>query len=215
VIVATGQAPANNAIWESCYIEGWHCYRGSDDDVLDRFYNAALAVKADAIVRISGDSPLIDPDVIDECVRQLRIGHYQYVTNTMPPTWPDGEDTEVFTIDALGVAWLNARKPSEREHVTPWLRAHLPTSKTHNLVHSPDLSAYRLCVDTLEDLVVMRQIMEIAGSDCDWHQAVDVLDGHPEITILNQSLDRDAAYLAQLKEEQHGQFRSAAQTNAT
>ncbi len=178
-------------------------YVGSEGDVLDRFYRCALALQADVIVRVSGDSPLIGPEIVDECVRAVQEQLCDYATNTLPPeTWPDGTDAEAFRFGILENAWLMAKLPSHREHVTPWIRRHAAAPFT--MPHDPDLSRYRLCVDTPEDLEAMRAIMAIAGPDCTWQQAIEVLEGHPEIARLNQSIERNGPYLRQVKEEQVG-----------
>jgi spore coat polysaccharide biosynthesis protein SpsF (cytidylyltransferase family) len=202
VVVATGTDSANDPIAAFCRSEGWPCFRGSEADVLDRFYLAALWHKADLIVRVSGDSPLVDPAVVDALVEMALRPGVSYATNTDPPTWPDGQDVEVCTADALHMAWLKAKLHSDREHVTPWIRRHLPPEQKRNLIHAPDQSAIRLCIDTAADLQAMRAIMAIAGADCTWRDAVKVLDSHPEIARLNQRAERNASYLAQVKEEQ-------------
>ena len=118
------------------------CFRGSEQDVLDRFYQAARANQADVIVRITADCPLIDPAVIDKVLLRFERGDCDYVCNVERYTYPDGLDTEVFSFAALERAWREAGKPSEREHVTPYLRTEL--FRTANVESEIPLSPMRI-----------------------------------------------------------------------
>jgi len=122
VVVATSIAVGDDPIAEFCAKEGVLCFRGSEDDVLDRFYRAAKEHGADVVVRITADCPLIDAAVIDRVVERFQSGDCDYASNVLHYTYPDGLDTEVFSMAALAEAWREAKKPSEREHVTPYLR---------------------------------------------------------------------------------------------
>lgn len=198
VVVATGDLPANKPIEALCRAEGWYIFRGSETDVLDRFFQVALAYHADVVVRVSGDSPLVDPAIIDECVRLVKT-QVDYCTNTMPPTFPDGTDVEAFRFFALERAWRNATLPSQREHVTPWIRDNRWLLK-YNLTHDPDLSYIRLCVDEEADLVMLRNAMSILGPDCNWKQVVALLLERSELGI-NQGIERNGSYRRQLETE--------------
>lgn len=202
VVVATGDDPANVRIVALCKSEGWSCHVGPERDVLARFHQAAKWWQADVIVRITGDCPLIDPHLIDLCVEARCRSAFGYLTNTLPPTFPDGEDIEVFTSEVLHRTCRQATLPSQREHVTPLMRTATLGIEVGNLMHEPDLSQYRLCVDEQADLDALRRIMTIAGADCDWRQALDVLRAHPEIAALNAHLTRNEGYAHSLKEEQ-------------
>lgn len=202
VVVATGLHPANDPIKAWCHREGWCCYRGSDDDVLDRYYQAARWVGADVIVRITGDCPLADPALVDECVRRVLEGS-AYASNLENPTFPDGCDVEACTFATLERAWLRAELQSDREHVTPWIRRNVLAR--WQVANDVDLSAYRLTVDTGEDLAAIGAIMQVAGPDVDWQTALRVLKEHPEIAA-NQHLARNASYVEQVRKERdaHG-----------
>ena len=123
VMVATSTNTADDAIADMCKLNGIPCYRGSENDVLDRFYSAARAEKAACVVRITADCPLIDPEVIDRVVLRFQRGDLDYASNAMVRSYPDGLDTEVFSFSALEKAWHEATKTSEREHATPYLRS--------------------------------------------------------------------------------------------
>jgi spore coat polysaccharide biosynthesis protein SpsF len=137
------------------------CFRGSEEDVLSRFAGAAKAFNADLVVRLCSDCPLLDGAVIDRIVRAfLESKGTDYVSNTLEHTYPRGLDAEVFTSDALFRAHLEARLPYEREHVTPYICEHPELFSLRNVIHTSDLSAYRLTVDEAADLQVVRRIYQ-------------------------------------------------------
>jgi glutamate-1-semialdehyde aminotransferase/spore coat polysaccharide biosynthesis protein SpsF (cytidylyltransferase family) len=158
VVVATSDQPADDEIAEFCEHEGIPCFRGSEDDVLDRFYKTAKKHSAEVLVRITADCPLIDPTVIDRVVERYEHGEIDYASNVMRPTYPDGLDTEVFSISALERAWREARKLSEREHVTPYLRSE--KFRTANVTSELPVPGglYRWTVDEALDLEFVRKI---------------------------------------------------------
>ena len=158
VVVATSTAPADDAIEKMCRENDVPCHRGSENDVLDRFYHAARAEKAAQVVRITADCPLIDPEVIDRVVRRFQRGDLDYASNAMVRSYPDGLDTEIFSFSALERAWHEASKTSEREHVTPYLRSEkFRTANVEN--DSTSLyQHYRWTVDEAEDLEFIRAV---------------------------------------------------------
>ena len=133
VIVATTVAAADLKIADLCASKGIRAYRGSENDVLDRYYQAAKLFEASHVVRITADCPLIDPKVIDDVLKLHLKEKSDYTTNTIKETFPDGEDVEVFTFAALTKAWKDAALSSEREHVTPYIRNHPEIFKHSNL----------------------------------------------------------------------------------
>ena len=158
VVVATSMSPADDAIEAMCREGKVPCYRGSEHDVLDRYYQAARVEKAAQVVRITADCPLIDPEVIDRVIRRFQEGDVDYVSNAMVRSFPDGLDTEIFSFSALELAWRGARKASEREHVTPYLR--LEKFRVANVENDPKLSLlqYRWTVDEEQDLEFVRAV---------------------------------------------------------
>ncbi len=160
VALATSIDSSDDPIEELCRKDNVLYYRGSLDDVLDRYYQTALRLKADTIVRLTGDCPLIDPKMIDDMVDVYKNSNYDYVANTLPPKWtvPEGMDIEVFSFKNLKRAWSEAKKPSDREHVTFyfWNNPELFSVSRYNL--KTDLSAYRLTVDYPEDFEVIEAI---------------------------------------------------------
>jgi spore coat polysaccharide biosynthesis protein SpsF (cytidylyltransferase family) len=203
VVVATGLNETNRSIVDLCHGQGWPVYQGSDDDVLDRFYHAAMQHQADIIVRVSGDSPLISGELIDHLVALQQSHDYRYVTNsagTEPGTWPDGLDTEVLTWLTLCHMHKVAVLPSQREHPTSWIWTNLPRYRWNIHTHWPDLSRWRLCVDDANDLRTMRAIMRIAGPNCTWQEAVRILEAPPD--LMAQTATRNEGYAVSVAKEQ-------------
>jgi len=158
VIVATSVAASDDAVAEWCAAHGVACVRGSEADVLDRYHQAAMEHGLDAVVRLTADCPLLDPAVVDAVVAEFASGDYDYVSNTQPPTFPDGLDTEVVRGEALHRAWREAREPAEREHVTPFIWKRPETFRLRNVRADRDLSHLRWTVDEPADLAYVRAL---------------------------------------------------------
>ena len=129
--------------------------------VLDRFYRASLEYLPDHVIRLTGDCPLLDPEVMDGVIEKHIEGDYDYTSNTAPPTFPDGLDVEVLRFSALADAWREARLHSEREHVTPFIRNNLDRYRIGNLLNGEDLSSLRWTVDEKAGLGFVRRDMSI------------------------------------------------------
>lgn len=190
VVVATSVEPSDNPIVEFCQGEKITCYRGSLDDVLDRYYQTALKLKCDIVVRLTADCPLIDPMVIDTVIDIYQSNNYDFVANTVPPggTFPEGMDVEVFSFELLERAWREARKPSEREHVTFyfWKNPQLLSIYRYDLPEN--FSKYRLTVDYYEDFEVFScLITELYPQNhlFSLRDIINFLDTHPEIIKKN------------------------------
>jgi len=192
VIVATTVEPEDEPIVALCHSRGWNVFRGSRDDVLDRYYQAAVAGGADPIVRITSDCPVIDPAIIDRVVERLSGGdggRVDYASNINPTrTFPRGLDVEVFTFAALSAASREATDPSCREHVTPFFYRH-PERFHIELVESewPESANHRWSVDTPEDYELMRQIYgHFGNNEFGWLDVLKLLDQHPDWIALNR-----------------------------
>jgi spore coat polysaccharide biosynthesis protein SpsF len=162
IVLATSSDASHDPVAEFCAREKITCYRGSLNDVLDRYYQAAALAKCKTVVRLTGDCPVIDPQVIDAVVAHFYSGNFDYAANTAPPegiTYPEGMDIEVFSFAVLEQAWKETVKPSDREHVTFhfWNNPDKFATSRHNL--KEDLSQYRLTVDYPEDFEVIKQII--------------------------------------------------------
>lgn len=152
LLVATSTESSDDALADTLAAHRIACFRGNLDDVLDRFFQAARQARADHLVRLTGDCPLMDPDLIDHGLAELARRGDDYVANVLPPSYPDGLDVECFTMRALETAWREARKPSEREHVTPFIREGQAGLKASGWCGALDLSALRWTVDHPDDL---------------------------------------------------------------
>ncbi|MDP8237690.1 MAG: glycosyltransferase family protein [Candidatus Hatepunaea meridiana] len=200
-IVAIPKDAANDRLAEFCESHNIQYFRGSNDDVLDRYCQAAKFYKSDVIVRITADCPLIDPEVIDKVVTVFLKNDYDYVCNTLPPTYPDGLDTEVIDRNALNVAWRNAELKSEREHVTPYILNNPDLFRIKDVRHDIDLSNLRWTVDEPEDLEYIRNVYRKLGpSSYNMADVLKVLEDNPEFSKANQGIERNEGYAKSLRE---------------
>ena len=177
--------------------------QGSVDNVLDRFYHTALPEHPDYVVRLTSDCPLIDPEIIDRVVTTCIEGGYDYASNTLIPTYPDGMDVEVFTFAALERAWKEAALQSEHEHVTPYIKKNSTVMggtlfRSFNVVGEPDLSALRITVDEPRDFEVIKTLIEQVGLDAHCADYVAYLEAHPEVRDINASIMRNEGYAKSL-----------------
>jgi spore coat polysaccharide biosynthesis protein SpsF (cytidylyltransferase family) len=203
VVVATTDRPTDDRVAAFCSSAGIPCFRGNEDDVLDRYCRAARAFPGDAVVRLTADCPLLDPAVIDQVVAAFESGDYDYVSNTLTPTFPDGLDTEVFRREALERAWREARLKSEREHVTPFIWKHTDLFRTHCVRNVEDLSGLRWTVDTPEDLDFVRRLYRHFEPRLDFGMTdiLDALARNPELSRRRASSERNEGYLKSLRED--------------
>lgn len=160
ILVATTTNAADYPIEDLCSRLGIRCFRGSEEDVLARFYHAAGQVGADTIIRVTSDCPLIDPAIIDTVVNAHTGNDYDYASNTIVRTYPRGMDVEVFSYSALAQAFHEAELQSEREHVTPFIYNRPERYKLGIVRDRQDNSTYRWTVDTPEDFALIKQILE-------------------------------------------------------
>ena len=196
VVLATTLSPADDKLEAFARISGIRWVRGSEDDVLDRFCLAAHAAQAEAVVRITADCPLLDPIVSGRVLAEYvaRRPGVDYVSNVHPPTYPDGLDTEVFSVEALEVAAREARRPSEREHVTPYLWGHPERFRLANIECEDDRSEYRWTVDTRADLEFVRQVFEALGPSsarAGMGQVLRLLEQRPALRGINAGIRRN------------------------
>jgi spore coat polysaccharide biosynthesis protein SpsF len=193
IVVATTTEPADEAIVAFCTEYGVRCFRGSEHDVLDRYYYAARQNSAEAVVRITSDCPLIDARVVDQTVRAFLADKPDYASNCVVRTYPRGLDTEVVSFPALERAWREARKSYERSHVTPYIRENPGRFKILSVTGAEDYSVHRWTVDTPEDLEFVRAVYARMGSwRFLWNDVLKLLDREPELIALNRSIAQKA-----------------------
>lgn len=191
VVVATTTDPSDDPIGDLCQTRGYSCFRGDQFNVLDRYYKAATLYKAEIIVRVTADCPMIDPAEVDHVVQALLESGADFAANRLPPPWqrtyPIGLDTEVCTFEALERAWKEAERSEDLEHVMPYLYTEEDRFYIQIIDHNVDYGHYRWTVDTQEDLDLARQIYAHFNGkdDFSWLDVVDLYDRHPELSFIN------------------------------
>lgn len=205
-IFATTTDPTDDPVAEYCDFSGIPFTRGSLYDVLDRYYQTAKQAKANVVVRITADCPVIDPVLIDDVVKTLIDDEYDFVCNRLPPPWhrtyPIGLDVEACTFKVLAKAWKEAKEPQHREHAMPYFYEGVQLSavsrqlsegtsprgfKIALLNHVTDFGDYRWTVDTLEDLEFMRQVYSRfdGRDDFSWKEVLDLVHNEPDLMKIN------------------------------
>ena len=204
VIVATSIKDEDAQIADIARCLGVGAYRGSDEDVLDRYYQAAKACGAAHIVRITADCPLIDPYIIYQALKFYFKSGADYCSNALERTFPDGLDMEVFRFDPLKDAWRNADLLSEREHVTTYIIKNGGRFKLVNFRNKIDLSGKRWTLDREEDYKFIKAVIEgIYPIKPDFHMddVLDFLKDNPELEDINKDIIPAEGYLKSLKED--------------
>ena len=187
IVVATTKGPGDDPIVDYCFERGVATYRGADEDVLERFYEAAKAHMAEVVVRITADCPLIDHQIVEQVLQHYHDEYlaYDYVSNTQHRSFPRGLDVEVFSFEALERAHQNATDPAEREHVT----LHIYRNPDNFRIGSFE---YRLTVDTEEDLELVTHVLEeIKGERITWQNVLRVLEQHPKWVHINAKVEHE------------------------
>ena len=193
-VVATSNSPVDDPIISLCKQYGWNYFRGDEQDVLDRFYKAALAFKADIIVRITSDCPLIEAEIIDRVIDDFikKFPEIDYSSNVLPVrTFPRGLDTEVISIQTLERLWNEDTNPQWREHVTQYIHQNPEKFRIHCTLNDVDCSSLRWTVDTAEDLEFVNKIYKQFNDDrFSWHDVLLVLKKHPEFLEINRHIQQ-------------------------
>ncbi len=200
VVVATTTSERDTPVADLCRRLGVPVFRGSEQDVLDRYYQAALFARAETVVRFTADCPLLDPQVTDRTVRLFLDGPepYAYVSNAVPPSFPDGLDTEVFSAEALATAWREAVEPAHREHVTPFLWEQPDRFRIGVLRCDVDLSSLRWTVDYPADLEFVRGVYEALYATkpgFGMEDVLELLERQPAMASINGGLVRNEWYV--------------------
>ena len=202
IIVATTNLIEDDLICKYANLQKIECFRGSSEDVLDRFYQCAKKYSAKTIVRITADNPLIDPNIIDKVINEYN--KCDFITNTLERTFPYGTEVEVFSFVSLEKAWENAKKPSEREHVTPFIRNPKNKFVLKNIKNQKNISNFRYTVDKLEDLQLVKEIIKNISTRPIFLQDIIKLNkDKPDIFEINKNIKHDG-YLSSIeKDEQY------------
>ena len=198
IVVATTINNKDDIIEKWCHNENINCFRGSEDDVLNRYYNASVAFPSNVIVRVTADDPFKEPKVIDCVVAKLIDEKLDLVTNNFPPSYPEGLDCEAFSFNTLKFMEKNAYDPFEREHVTQYAYHNTDKFKIGNVVSEKKLSAYRWTIDTLEDYNMVKSIYakrkEKSNNILLMNEILEILNDNPEILDINSNIQRSTMY---------------------
>ena len=206
LIVATTINATDEPIVDLCNQLGCSVSRGSEADVLDRFYQAIKDTPPQYVVRLTSDCPLIDPHLIDSVIGYCIENNLDYCSNTLNPHYPDGQDVEVFKFSALEKAWKEAQLDSEREHVTPFIWKN-SSYKGGELFKSDNYTQgevnyghLRMTVDEEDDFAVIKGLIEELGLDKDWKTYSNFLE-RSNLMILNKSINRNEGYTKSINKE--------------
>jgi len=200
IIIATTDLIEDDSICKYSNLQKIECFRGSSEDVLDRFYHCAKKYSAKTIVRITADNPLIDPDIIDRIIEEYE--ECDFITNTLERTFPYGTEVEVFSFSSLEKAWKNAKKPSEREHVTPFIRDPKNKFILKNLKNEKNISHLRYTVDKIEDFLLVKEIVKnISTRPILLQDIINLQREKPKIFEINKNVKHDG-YLSSLKKDE-------------
>jgi glutamate-1-semialdehyde 2,1-aminomutase len=197
IILATSNSKNNNLLVNHILNIGIEVYQGSESDVLNRFYEAAKLYNPEIIVRITGDCPLIDAELVDDLISEFILRKVDYLSNTIKATYPDGLDTEVFSFSSLEYAEKNAKTIFDREHVTPYIKTS-GVFTTFNYVNSQNFSDMRWTVDETEDFEVVKSVFNHFSPriDFSWHEIIKLSMKEPKIFEANKHISRnEGAYM--------------------
>ena len=205
IIVATTDKPEDKVIYDYAIDWGFNSFRGSESDVLDRFYQAVRKEKPDWIVRVTSDCPLIDPILVDKLINFAHDNNTDYCSNTLVENYPDGQDIEVFKFSALEAAWKNANLSSDREHVTPYIRnnSDFKGASLFTALNYPCVSNYskiRMTVDETKDFNLIKILIKDLGTDKTWLEYTNHIIKN-DLNKINNSIIRNEGLLKSLKND--------------
>ena len=193
IVLATSNNKKDDILVSTVQSYGFEVYRGSENDVLDRYFQAAKSNNCETIVRITGDCPLVDPLLVDKVIQEYEKEEYDYVSNIDPPTFPDGLDIEVFSFSALEFAYKNAKTINQREHVTLFIRSNKNIFKQTNYSNKLDYSKERWTVDDFQDFKVIKSIIEhfMPSLTFSWLDVLKLKNLNPKIFNPNKKNKRN------------------------
>ncbi|MHC1681694.1 MAG: acylneuraminate cytidylyltransferase [Clostridiaceae bacterium] len=194
IVIATTILEKDDVIVKEAERLGIKHFRGSEEDVLSRYYLAAKEAKADVVVRVTSDCPLIDSEVTEEIIQYFKDNNFDYVSNTLDRTYPRGLDTEVFTFKSLEKAHNEATSERDREHVTPYIWSNSSMFNLAQYKNEEDFSDYRWTLDTEEDFQVIDLIYKHFNNEAvkyfNMKDIVEYLKLHPEISEINKEIEQ-------------------------
>ncbi len=202
IIIATTENSEDDVVVDFCKENNIQWFRGSECDVLDRYYQASKAFGSDSIVRITADCPVIDPTIVDEVIERFFEGDYDFYA--LGGEYPDGLDCSIFKYNVLKDAWMNAELPSEREHVGPYMENHPEKNKIGRYDKFSQLSHYRWTLDEESDLRFLQAVFDRLykpGRIFLTREIIDLLKSETQLLEINSGIVRNEGYLKSLKED--------------
>lgn len=200
VIVATSILPTDLPIVEWCKENGISVFQGSEEDVLARYYQVALTYKADVIVRVTSDCPLLQPDLVSQVLHLVTSNQADYASNTNPPTWPDGLDCEVFTFKALEYAYKKSTRLSDREHVTSFIHNNQKLFNCLNVDSSSvGLEKHRWTIDAPADLIYVQALVDRCDGPTTLYRLLETIEKNPD--LIQPAYQRNEGFVKSLINE--------------
>ena len=202
IIVATTTLSEDDKIVQFCIDNDINYFRGDAKNVLERHYRCAEKFSLSTIIRMPSDKPLLDPEVVDKVVNTFNSNSYDYATNFFPSTFPSGTEVEVLSFDSLKKSYEKAILPSEKEHVTTYIRNHKDDFRIFNVVNSENLSNFRWAVDRIEDLRLVREIVSrIHKSPILIKDILKLFKNEPRLVEINKQIDGNESNIKSEKED--------------
>lgn len=202
IVIATTENKEDDVIYEMAKSLGVNSFRGNETDVLDRYYCCAKYFSIKHIVRINGDAPFIDPTIVDAVITFYKNGNFDYVSNFFKKTFPAGTEVEVFSFNTLKTTWKNAKKPSEREHVTPYIYNNPTKFRIGSVENNENVSNLHWTVDRKEDLDFVRHVYRhINKKPIFLSDIMRVLKEHPSLLDINKNTNSLEGYLKSLEND--------------
>jgi spore coat polysaccharide biosynthesis protein SpsF len=199
IIIATTNKKNDYVIKQQADKLNVNCFMGDEDDVLDRFYWAAMPYKPDFVVRLTSDCPLIDPSLIDMIIEATVNSKVDYCSNTLIESYPDGQDVEVFSFNSLKKAWEESVLISDREHVTPYMKKNFKVLNVHS--NNMKFNKVRMTVDEPNDFEVIKKLVDKLGLNEKWENYTNLYLNDKTISNTNDSIIRNEGYIKSIKND--------------
>ncbi len=202
IIIATTNEKQDDEIVEFAKNKGLLYFRGNSLDVLDRYYQCAKTFSIDVVVRATSDNPLNDPEIIDDLIKIFLDGDFDFATNELTRSFPQGIFVQIMSFATLEKTWTNGKLPSEREHVSPYVEKNKDEFKIYNMKHVPDLSYIRLTIDRENDLLFVQKIInQIKKNPILMNDILKALEKNPELLEINKNYVLDEGYKKSLSDD--------------
>lgn len=193
IVIATTESALDDVIVNEAKAIGVNVFRGNENDVLDRYYKAASSYKADTVIRVTSDCPLIDSEILSSMISHYKSTDFDYVSNTIKRTFPRGLDAEIFSFKSLEEAFYNASSPAFREHVTPYIYNNRDDFKIYDYLNPVDYSKYRWTLDTIEDWHLIEKIYHELYESKQiyyWKNILSLIEKKPELHHINMHVEQ-------------------------